>query len=97
MERSEGCSTYHTQAHPFVRVHEVRQYLGSGCNSDTLFVPQFVKTALHTKIAEPILTVLEALLVSKALWSLAFDTLQRCLRNNDLPQRPQPEFQAASD
>lgn len=51
-------AAYHAQAHALVRVHQVRQDLGRRCDGDAALVPQFVESALHAQVREPVLTVL---------------------------------------
>ena len=50
-------TTYHTQTHTLVTIHQVTEILAGGGNRDPFFVPQLVESALNPKIRLPILTI----------------------------------------
>ncbi len=53
-----GAHGAHGETHAFVGVDEVREDFRRGGDGDAAFVPQFVESALHAEVGEPVLTVL---------------------------------------
>jgi len=51
-------TTYHTQTHTLVRVYQVGEDLACCGDRDAALMSEFVETALHAKICEPVLAVL---------------------------------------
>lgn len=44
---------HHTQSHPFVLIHDIRQDLGCRSHADPLLISELMQSALHTEVRLP--------------------------------------------
>lgn len=58
LRRDAGAHGAHGETHAFVGVDEVGEDLGRGRDGDAALVPEFVQSALHAEVGEPVLAVL---------------------------------------